>query len=64
MFVSGCGQTGDSSGTEVADDVEFGKDDYQNITFSGNALGMAMLPELNRTASTMHSYPPRAFTWH
>ena len=46
MLISGCGQRSDSSGTDVADDVEFGKDDYQNITLSGNALGMAVLPEI------------------
>ena len=46
MIVSGCGQTGGSSGTDVADDVEFGKDNYQNITLSGNALGMSVLHEI------------------
>ncbi|MBB5181201.1 serpin B [Planomicrobium koreense] len=46
IFVSGCGQPGNSTGTNVADDVEFGKDEYQNITLSGNALGMAVLPEI------------------
>lgn len=46
VFVSGCAQTGGSSGTDVKEDVEFEKDDYQNITLSGNALGMAVLPEI------------------
>lgn len=46
LLVSGCGQTNDSSGTDFAEDVEFGKNDYQNIILSGNALGMAAMQEI------------------
>lgn len=46
LLMSGCGQLSDDTGTEIADDVEFGKDDYQDITLSVNALGMEVLPDI------------------
>lgn len=70
LILSGCGQIDDFTGTDIKDDVEFGKDDYQNITLSANALGMQVLPEIedntngNRFISPTSLYMALAMTYN
>ncbi len=51
LVLSGCGQKSGSSGTEIDDNVEFEKDDYQDIIFSVNDLGMQILPEIEANSN-------------
>ncbi len=70
LILSGCGQIDDFTGTDIKDDVEFGKDDYQNITLPANALGMQVLPEIeantngNRFISPTSLYMALSMTYN
>lgn len=46
ILVTGCGKGNEPGSSEVASDVDFGKDDYKKIVSANNQLGLALLSEV------------------